>query len=130
MADAVRSFARAGLWAATLSMVFGCERSEAAPDPVALWDRVESAPDLEHGRRIWKANCKRCHAYGIEGAPRLGDAPAWAARAKKGVPALIRSVIEGVQGKAGGEMPPRAGNPQLSDAEIQAAVAYVLAASR
>lgn len=112
-----------------LAAATACKRSEAEP-ATPLWERVETDPKLERGRQVWAANCKRCHAYGIEGAPRIGDAAAWGPLAGKGLPTLVKSVIEGVQGKAGGEMPPRAGNDALTDTEIEEAVAYVLAVSR
>jgi cytochrome c5 len=105
-----------------------CARTETSEPP--LWERRQTDQQLERGRVVWAANCKRCHAYGIEGAPRLGSAAEWGERARRGVPALTRSVIEGRLAKAGGEMPPRAGNPDLRDDQLEAAVRFTLAVSR
>jgi cytochrome c5 len=56
------------------------------------------------------------------GAPKLGDKSMWESRTKKGgADALAASVIAGK-----GLMAPRAGVPSLSDADIKAAVDYML----
>lgn len=77
------------------------------------------------GRDIYETNCKSCHETGLDGAPRLSDKAAWQERLSKGEAALTRAAIEGVEGY-GGRMPPRGGNPQLSDADIAAAVQFMV----
>jgi len=79
-----------------------------------------SGADLPSGKAIYDSTCVGCHASGVAGAPKLGDAAAWGARMKAGLPALVASAIKGK-----GVMPPRGGNPKLSDAQVQAAVAYM-----
>jgi cytochrome c5 len=59
---------------------------------------------------------------GVAGAPKFGDKAAWAARVGGGLDALTASVIKGK-----GAMPPKGGST-ASDAEIKAAVSYMLAA--
>jgi cytochrome c5 len=61
-----------------------------------------------------------CHSAGAAGAPKFADAGAWGTRLKAGLEALTASVIKGK-----GAMGARGGNPDLSDAEIQNAVAYM-----
>ena len=59
------------------------------------------------------------------GSPRLGDKEAWGPRIKTGSGSLMQSVFKGK-----GSMPPRAGNPSLSDAEIRAAVDFMVGQSK
>ena len=73
------------------------------------------------GEALYKQACTVCHAAGVAGAPKLGDKAAWSARLGLGVDGLTVSVIKGK-----GAMPPKGGSA-ASDAEIQAAVQYMLA---
>jgi cytochrome c5 len=61
----------------------------------------------------------------VAGSPKLGDKDAWAPRLKQGTDTLVQSVIKGK-----GAMPPKAGNPSLSDAEIRAAVEFMTSQSK
>lgn len=81
------------------------------------------------GVSIYQRNCGSCHDGGVGGAPKMGDAQAWKDRIATGADNMTRSVIEGVQGYAG-VMPPRGGNPKLTDAEIRSAVDYIISRSR
>jgi cytochrome c5 len=73
------------------------------------------------GEALYKQACTACHAAGVAGAPKSGDKAAWAPRIGLGVDALTVSVIKGK-----GIMPARGGSAG-SDAEIKAAVEYMLA---
>jgi cytochrome c5 len=73
------------------------------------------------GDRIVQTHCVECHEKGVGGAPRIGDRAAWIPRAKEGFEVLIRSAINGHGG-----MPPRGGVANLTDAEIRAAITYML----
>jgi cytochrome c551/c552 len=79
---------------------------------------------LRSGEETYKAVCAACHAQGIAGAPKVGDNAAWAAHIKEGLAALAKNAINGVQSPKG-VMPPRGGNPSLSDWEVTAAVVYM-----
>ena len=70
------------------------------------------------GQAIYTQNCGVCHNMI---PPKLGDKAAWAPRIKQGSDALVANVIKGK-----GAMPPRAGKANLSDADIQAAVQYIV----
>ena len=70
---------------------------------------------------IYQATCLPCHGTGVAGAPLFGDKAAWAPRAEKGMTALLNSAINGKE-----LMPPRAGNPSLTDAELKSAIEYML----
>ena len=89
--------------------------------PVALTEYKDASNAVaKTGEQVYKEVCMGCHAAGAAGAPKFGDAGAWGARLSTGLAALTASVIKGK-----GAMGARGGNPDLSDAEIQNAVAYM-----
>jgi cytochrome c5 len=61
----------------------------------------------------------------VAGAPKSGDKAAWAPRIKLGIDALTASVIKGK-----GAMPARGTAAAASDAEIRAAVEYMVSQAR
>ena len=75
---------------------------------------------LRSSEQIVQSKCIKCHEQGIDGAPKLGDRPAWTARLKKGLSALTKSALHGRGG-----MPSGGGYADLSDLEIQGAVMYM-----
>ena len=79
------------------------------------------------GEAVYQSACAVCHAAGIAGAPQLGDQELWRDRAAAGAEALYGNAINGFQGTTG-VMPPRGGNAALNEAEVRAAVDYMLAA--
>jgi cytochrome c5 len=81
------------------------------------------------GKATYEKTCKLCHIAGIMGAPKFGNKKDWAARIKNGIPALEKNAIVGFKGKTG-IMPPKGGNPSLTDAEVKAAVKYMLDAAK
>ena len=84
-----------------------------------------STASAANGASVYEQNCMVCHDAGIAGAPKLGEMDAWKERLPKGVDAMVTLVIDGVQGYSGA-MPPRGGNPQLSDDQIREAVQYMV----
>ena len=50
----------------------------------------------------YNKSCAVCHAVGVAGAPKTGDAAQWAPRLKKGMEALVASVDKGMNA-----MPPK-----------------------
>jgi len=89
-----------------------------APAPAA---QPAAAAGPVDGKAVYDKSCVACHATGVANAPKLGDKAAWAPRIGTGVDAMMKSVIGGK-----GAMPPKAGNPSLTDAEIRAAVEYLV----
>lgn len=73
------------------------------------------------GKEVFDSSCAACHGAGVAGAPELYDKAALAARSAAGKAALQASAITGK-----GVMPPRGGNAGLSDAEVIAAVEYMI----
>jgi cytochrome c5 len=87
------------------------------------WVEPASAKDLaseRSGEQVVKSQCIKCHQEGLRGAPKIGDREAWIPRMKQGLDTLVRSAIRGHGG-----MPPRGGQANLTDSEIQAAVLYM-----
>jgi len=86
-------------------------------------------PASRNGQQVYQTTCAVCHDAGIAGAPKMGDKGQWAKHIAKGLNTLHASALNGVQGSAGA-MPPKGGNPTLSDAEVRAAVDYMVARSK
>lgn len=76
------------------------------------------------GEVIYNGLCSACHGSGAGGAPKLVKAE-WDARVAQGTDTLIRHAIDGFQGSAG-VMPPRGGNPALTDQQVEASVRWML----
>lgn len=74
------------------------------------------------GEALYKQACAVCHVAGVAGAPKFGDKAAWAPRVGTGLDGLTATVIKGK-----GAMPPKGGSA-ASDADIKAAVQFMLAA--
>lgn len=81
---------------------------------------------LDRGREVWLGTCMACHGEGFADAPAVADRAAWAPRVAQGKPVLYRHALEGFFGPNGTQMPPRGGNPQLSDEEVRLAVDYMV----
>lgn len=77
------------------------------------------------GESIYNQTCSACHAMGIAGAPKFGDAQVWGPRIAQGMDTLYSHAINGLTG-ASGVMPAKGGNPALSDDEVKAAVDYMV----
>lgn len=76
------------------------------------------------GEALYKQACLACHASGVAGAPKFGDKAAWAPRIQTGLDMLTASVIKGKNA-----MPPKGGS-SASDADIRAAVEYMVSAAK
>lgn len=83
-----------------------------------------------NGQAIWQAHCSACHQTGVAGAPRIGDKAAWAPILKTtDLATLYQHAIQGFSGKLG-FMPPKGGAMSLSNAEVEAAVRYMVDKSK
>ena len=99
-----------------------------APEAVALriqpvgMVQVKDASDLstlKTGEQVFAAQCTTCHTAGLVGAPKFGDAEAWAPRIKTGYDALLHSALAG-KGNMGAQ-----GGGDYADVEIGRAVVYM-----
>jgi cytochrome c5 len=80
-----------------------------------------SFPGERSGKEVVDHVCAACHASGVNGAPRIGDAKAWEARSRRGVSALTANAMEGVR-----KMPAHGGSMSLNDTEIKRAITYMV----
>lgn len=83
--------------------------------------RDASAPRaIRAGSVVYTAQCAACHVAGVAGAPKLGDAAAWAPRIATGYEALLNSVLKG-KGAMGAQ-----GGGEYSDHELGLAVVHLI----
>jgi len=87
-----------------------------------------AAPAADAGKKLFETVCTACHTPGVAGAPKFGDKAAWAPRIKQGVATLYDHALKGFQGKAG-MMPPKGGS-SAADADVKAAVDYMVSAAK
>lgn len=94
---------------------------------VAAAVEVEQAP--RSGADVYNEVCAACHVAGVAGAPRVGDAAAWADRIAQGMDKLVEHATKGFAGSAG-YMPAKGGRVDISDADTAAAVEYMVEKSK
>jgi len=81
------------------------------------------------GKATYDKACMACHAAGVAGAPKLADKAAWGPRIAQGNDTLYTHALKGFTGKKG-MMPPKGGNMSLADADVKAAVDYMVGQSK
>jgi cytochrome c5 len=96
----------------------------AAPAPAA------DAGPVDPGKQVYSGLCFSCHGTGLPGIPQFGDKAVWAERIAAGNALLYERAINGFTGKSGIMMPPKGGNPALTDDQVKAAVDYMVANSQ
>ncbi len=77
------------------------------------------------GKKLYDTACMVCHAAGIAGAPKTGDKAAWKARIATGKETLYNSAINGKNA-----MPAKGGLASASDADVKAAVDYLVSLAK
>jgi cytochrome c5 len=105
----------------------------AAVTPEAVAERIQPVGRVEFGaagggaaagpksgEEVYNSVCAVCHSTGVAGAPKVGDNAAWAKLIKAGFDTLLKDAINGIRA-----MPPRGGNPSLTDLEMARAVVYM-----
>lgn len=132
-------------WALFLSVIMAMlacsKQEEAKPTPRTGMEQAHEAMKEAHegmkqvhegtraamqmGKEVYEKTCAACHAAGVAGAPKVGDKAAWAAHLAEGTEHLVQAALKGE-----GAMPPKGGNPALSEEEIRAAVNYMIQMSR
>lgn len=88
----------------------------------ALLGIAASAVQASEGQSVYDKKCGMCHN---RIAPKIGDKAAWAPRIKTGVDALVANSIKGK-----GKMPPQVGKSGLTNAQVKAAVEYMVTRSK
>ncbi|WP_316865459.1 c-type cytochrome, partial [Ralstonia mannitolilytica] len=99
----------------------------------AVNDRIKPVAHLElkdpnaprvykTGEQLYKEVCATCHAAGVAGAPKFGDAASWGPRLSQGLEGLTKVALAGKGG-----MPARGGTSpdDVSDYEIERAIVYM-----
>jgi cytochrome c5 len=84
-----------------------------------------AAAGAANGKQVFDSTCTACHSTGVAGAPKLGDKAAWAPRIKQGMDTLLQSALKGK-----GAMPPKGGNASLSDADLRAAIEFMVSQAK
>lgn len=119
-ADAAASVPAVPAVAAPAPAATPAPAAPAAETVAAATPKAEAGPPAVYGQV-----CQACHAAGVAGAPKLGDKAAWSARIAQGVDTLVQHVITGK-----GAMPPKGGAATASEADLRAAVQYMVDASK
>lgn len=93
---------------------------EPAPSATASRETAkEAAPDPAE---IVNNACVACHGSGVMNAPVMGKAGDWEPRLQdKGFSTLVENAVNGINA-----MPPKGGDPSLSEEAIEKAVRYML----
>lgn len=92
--------------------------SAAAPQSTATTTQAAVTGDI--GKKIYDTHCVVCHATGLAGAPKFGDAAAWKPHIAKGLNVLFQHVHDGFNA-----MPPKGTCAECSDADLKAAISYM-----
>src|SRR5580765_211077 len=99
------------------------EPAAPATIPTAVAASAPASKAVADGKKVYESTCIACHGAGVANAPKFGDKKAWAAHLMHGTEHLYENALKGL-----GAMPPRGGNLTLSDAEVKAAVDYMVKA--
>ena len=103
----------------------------AAPETTpaeGVGEATVAVADTHPGKAHYDQYCSICHKVGVGGAPIVGEAGVWAERMAQGMDQLVNNAINGISSEAG-VMPPKGGFMQLSDEEVEQAVAYMVGES-
>ncbi|WP_042302954.1 c-type cytochrome [Paraburkholderia kururiensis] len=85
---------------------------------------TQSADASQAGKALYQKVCQACHAAGVLNAPKFGDKEAWAPRLKDPMDVIYNYALHGK-----GAMPPKGGS-NASDADVKAAVDYMVSAAK
>ena len=97
------------------------EKTKAAANEVVEQGKAA----LASGESVYSQACVSCHKMGIAGAPKTGDKEAWKPLLDKGIDQLTHNANSGI-----GKMPAKGGRSSLADAEVRAAVEYMVEQSK
>jgi cytochrome c5 len=90
-----------------------------APIAKLEWKDAGAVRVLKAGEEVYKAQCATCHAAGLAGSPKFGDAAAWAPRIATGYDKLLLSALKGKGAMAA------QGGGDYSDVEVGRALVYM-----
>ncbi len=115
---------------APVGSVYAGSTGQAAMEQAKKAAEAEAASHVAYGGTldgsvIFGNLCTGCHTSGASGAPKLEKA-AWDARLAQGIPTLVEHATKGYKGPDGNTMPPKGGNPSLTDAQVEATVKWMV----
>jgi len=76
-----------------------------------------SFADARDAQELYNKSCIACHSSGAAGAPKTGDAAAWAPRVAKGIDKLLANTKTGINA-----MPPKGMCMDCTDDEFKALI--------
>lgn len=100
----------------------------AATEPAAAEPAAAEAPapavaaSGRSGADVFNASCAMCHATGLAGAPKPGDAAGWQPRLAQGKDTLLKNAVNGIRA-----MPPKGTCAACTEQELQAAIDHMTA---
>jgi cytochrome c5 len=97
---------------------------QAASGSAATGGATQSADASQAGKALYTQVCQACHAAGVLGAPKFGNKDDWAPRLKDPMDTVYNYALHGK-----GAMPPKGGS-NASDADVKAAVDYMVSAAK
>lgn len=105
--------------AAAMAAIAALPKSGEAPAAGANAESSASA-----GKALYESTCQACHATGVLNAPKFGNKADWAPRLKDSMDVVYNFALHGK-----GAMPPKGGS-SASDADVKAAVDYMVNAAK
>ena len=104
---------------------------DAGQDDSAVLNRIKPVGDVVlaaasgpkgqlTGEQVYGQVCKTCHEGGLAGAPKVGDKTAWAKVIAQGLATTVDHAVKGIRA-----MPPKGGNPDFENIEIERAVVFM-----
>ncbi|HKJ05238.1 MAG TPA: c-type cytochrome [Geopsychrobacteraceae bacterium] len=107
-----------------ISLLFACDKQE-EPQVIAAQktttEKQDNPSSGSQGEKVYLSTCSGCHKTGLSDAPKLGDKNDWSSLVVKDRDILVQNTLNGI-----GAMPPKGGNPSLSEDDIRAAVDYMI----
>ena len=101
--------------------VYIAGESEPPAAEVVAADDSGAAAEPKSGEDVYNSSCMACHGTGAAGAPKTGDAAAWAPRIAAGMDAMLVNATKGLNA-----MPPKGLCMSCSDAELQGTIEYIV----
>jgi cytochrome c5 len=123
-AGAAGASAASGATAADPQAAAAMAALAAIPAPGSGAAAPASADAAQAGKALYTQVCQACHSAGLMGAPKFGDKEDWAPRLKDPMGVVYNYALHGK-----GAMPAKGGS-QASDADVKAAVDYMVNASK
>lgn len=102
----------------------GTEEAAAAA-PSAGGDTEVAAAEPMTAEQRFQSTCFACHGTGVAGAPKVGDAAAWAPRIAQGMDTLLTHATNGLNA-----MPPKGTCMDCSADDLKAVIEYMVSKSQ